>query len=179
MHLPSITGPKMNSSEFKQLVEMSRNMQSLVGRLESKGHHTSKDILDLRSHIVSQLYRLDYSLDAISRSLVVLHDQIGTIAANQEIMKNTVSALVLQKAVVQGMNSQEDLQKTPEMELVELPDSPMQTPVRSTSPDITCSETIGPSKDLSPVPMSPLYGTMEIQEWEKVEELMKNSQMLM
>jgi len=149
-------------------------MQSLVARLESKGHHTSKDISDLRAHIVSIQSRVDISLVAISKSLVVLHDRIESIAQNQETLKNLVSAPLVLKEVRQETNSRGNSPLTPVMECEELPDSPIETPVRFTFPDITCYETIGAYKQHGTGQTSRAGGTGDFLEWEKVEELIKN-----
>jgi len=170
----------MNSKEYEELVKMSRCMQSLVARLASKEHPISKDISDLRRHIVSVQLRTDYSLAAMSRALVVLQDQIGSIAQSLETLKSSVS--VLQKRMEpdqEEMNWHPALLKRPVMEVEELPDSPMNSQERGTSPDITCSETIGLCKHQLIDQGSPVDGIMELQEWEKVEELMKNYETLM
>jgi len=151
-------------------------MQSLVSRLEQRGLHTYRDISDLRGHIVSIQSRIDISLVAISKSLVVLHDRIENIAQSQETLKNLVNAHLEQKEVLPEMNLQGDSQKMPVMESEELPDSQNPTQVRSTSVDITCSETIGPSRLQEIDQELQSDGFMEFLEWEKVEELMNNYQ---
>lgn len=151
-------------------------MQSLVGRLESRGLDTSRDISDLRGHIVSQLSRIDISLDAISRSLVVLHDRIESTARKMETFESSVNSLLKQKEEAPVMNSQGSSGKTPLMDVEELPDTPITTLVRSTSPDITCYETIGLCKHQKEDPIFLSDGYMESQEWENLEELMKHFQ---
>jgi len=168
----------MNTVEFVELVVLSRNMQSLVARLESKELHTSRDISDLRNHIVSQLSRIDISLDAISKSLAVLHDRIESTVAKVETIESSVNSLLPMKAVSKeaplGMNWPGSSSEMPVMVEEELPDSPVRTLVRSTSPDITCSETIGafsnPNLDLA----STSGGFMDSQEWENLDSLMKS-----
>jgi len=169
----------MNSRELGQLVEISRSMQSLVARLENKAHLTSKDISGLREHIVSIQYRVDYSLVAMSKSLGVLHDKIESIVSKQETLMNSVNSLLKQKEADQDeMNWHPALRLMPVMESEELPDSPVQILERGTSPDITCSETIGLCKHQLEDQRSPSDGTGDFLEWEKVDELMKNLETL-
>lgn len=131
-------------SNMSELVRLSRAMQSLVAKLESKEPHTSRDISDLREHIVSQQSRIDISLERISRLLADQQDQIASIAASQVRIENLVIAQQMAK---------EDLPETPSPKLfgMQLPEADMEayvnslirTPERSCSPDITCYETFG------------------------------------
>jgi hypothetical protein len=163
----------MRSNEFDELVKISRNMQSLVMRLENQGLHTSRDTSDLRSHIVSITSRIDFTLDAISRSLTVLHDRIESIAQSQETLRNLVLSQVNQ---CHATNSLQSLPLTPVMVEEALPDSPENIQVRSPSPDINCSETIFASSRPFHVQILESDGSMDNLEWENLDELMKNYQ---
>ena len=127
------------SFEFAQL---SRNMQSLAARLENGELPISRDISDLRGHVVSQLSRIDISLAAISKSLMVLHDRTELIARKVETIESLVSAQVMQMEVVPETPSPVILSSDSERDEPESEPLPMLTPVRGTSPDITCYETI-------------------------------------
>lgn len=164
------------SVELEELRKLSRAMQSLVARLENKELHTSRVISDLRDHIVSQQLRIDISLVAMSRSLVVLHDRIESIAPNLEILKSSVNSLILQVKEQAEMNLPLPLVLTPVMDVEELLDSPRNTQERMPSPDIRCCETFGLCRSLSRDLRAVASGTTGDQEWENLDELMKNYQ---
>lgn len=165
----------MNSQLYAEFVVLSRNMQSLVARLESRELGTCKDISDLRGHIVSQLSRIDISLDAISRSVVVLHDKIETTAAKMENLMSMVSSQKIEHHH-QGKILHVSSQETPPMEEEVLEDSQNPTQEHTTSPDITCLETIGPCKHQLQDPELLWTGCTDCQEWANLEELMSDFQ---
>jgi len=116
-------------------------MQSLVARLESKELHTSKDISSLSEHIACKLSRVDFSLDAISKSLQVLQTEMYTIAQKMETLENL------------GRNPKPEV--PPETNLpagfaqdwspiseTDLENLLKNIPESGTFPDITCYETI-------------------------------------
>lgn len=165
----------MNSQLYAEFVVLSRNMQSLVARLESRELGTCKDISDLRGHIVSQLSRIDISLDAISRSVVVLHDKIENTAAKMENLMSMVNSQKIEHHH-QGKILHVSSCNTPEMEKEELEDSQKQIQAHTTSPDITCSEIIGPCKHQLEDRELLWTGCTECQEWASLDELMKDFQ---
>jgi hypothetical protein len=152
----------------------------LAARLEKEGLLSSKDMYDLRSLFVSSLSRIDLTLAAMSRSLVVVHDRIESTAQKMENMMNMVSALMTQKVQVEEPPQETNLggssQKQPMMEEEELYDTQKSTQEAGTTPDITCYETTGLCKHHQIE--SPLWygGTTVDPEWESLEELMKNYQ---
>lgn len=124
-----------------ELAKISAAMQSLAAKSANKEPDISKDISDLRSHIVSIQSRVDISLDAMSRSLGVLHSRIELIASK---MVTSESLEISHKALMEQFKMRQlepSLQPWTE-EDQEWLNSFMNIPELGTIPDITCSETI-------------------------------------
>lgn len=141
----------MNSNLSAEFVKLSRDMQSLVARLENQAHHTSRDMSSLRSHIVSIQSRVDCSLDVISKTLQVLQTAIFDTAAKMDLLQSMVKDLHKEREVLQEMKSLDDLLPEWNQEELAWMNSLFPIPEHGTIPDITCSETIfqqeGPRND--------------------------------
>jgi len=145
-------------------------MQSLVARLENQGHHTSRDMSSLRSHIVSIQSRIDCSLDVISKTLQVLQTVILDTAQKMDLLQNTVKDLLKEKEVLQGMRSLDD--SLPEWSSEEMAwmNSLFPIPEHGTIPDTTCYETIFPQEDPRNDPISTSGGFGANQGWGSQEK---------
>jgi len=110
-------------------------------KLENDEEPISRDILDLRNHIVSVQSRVDISLVAMSKSLAVQATAISDIAVKMENIENLVKDQ-LQWARTE-MNLPDPLQ-TPLLskEEMEWMNGLLETQEPGISPDITCYEII-------------------------------------
>jgi len=144
-------------------VKQREDMLSLEKRLESRVLAISKDMLSLRSHIVSQLSRIDISLAAISRSQQAMLDLISDIARKMESSENLAKSQSQQLTNLET-NLLKDSEIAWSKEDTELLDSLMKTPEHGTFQDITCSETFGLYNDPLKDPIFQYGGFVDLLE---------------
>jgi len=128
----------------------------------------SKDTSRYEDGVLSIMYQVSSHLGHISRGQQVLLDKIEDIAAKMETLKKEVKSMKENQDMIK-MNKPDSSWLPSNKELEEFLSSPMQSPERGFSMDLTCSEMpfpiIPPLNDLS----SAFGGYGELQEWEKVE----------
>jgi len=128
----------------------------------------SKDTSRYEDGVLSIMFSVSSHLGAISRGQQVLLDRIEDIAAKVEILSKEVNYLKKGKES-QEMNLEKSSWLPSDKEIEAWLNSPIKSPERGVSPDITCSETLWPSC----LPSSDLTfrydGFMDPQEWEKVD----------
>lgn len=148
-----------------------------VGDLEL---HTSKDSSFSEIGLFSAMRRIDLTLDAMSRSLKVLHDRTELIVQNQVVLGNMVSALQVDhhpvsQPVTTNVHVNSFSPWSPGTEA--LLDSLMNIQEDSSSLDITCYETMDACNSPLRGPIYKSTGTMENPVRVSPERPMKKCQM--
>lgn len=165
---PSNLGPKKKPS-IGSSVERPVNLEPL----------TSRDTFPFVKEGVPFMYQVSLHLERISRGQQVLLDRIEDIAASLETLKKEVKSMKEERREPTKMNSEDRSWLPSNKEIEEFLNSPMQSPERGFSMDLTCSETpfptFPPLNDLT----SAFGGFGDLQEWEKVDWPMPLSQMPM
>ncbi len=154
----------MNTNQSNEQLNLIAHMVSLEKKLESLELLTSKGTVSSDNGVFSVTRRIDLTLDAMSRSLRVLHDTTEATARKVEMLGNLVHALILevrQDRLNQEMNWEGHFPDVWSPAMQDWVSSLMLTPERGTSPDITCSETINFSAVPSRGPPSTSDGSME------------------
>jgi len=168
-----------NSPMLSPLSRVIAATESLAEKLEKVELHTCKDSVSLRNVVPSSLRRIDLTLDAIWKSLMVLHNRTEFIAQKVEILQRQVLAL-------QPPLPEEEPPLSPETTLpsnfvtVSSDDEPewlnslMLTPEHGITTDILCSETPfqSPHRFIGQSSMS--NGFMDPQELASLDELMNS-----
>lgn len=148
-----------NMNVSSEILKLTATIALLAKKLESQEHLISRDLLCLRENIASKQLRIDISLDAISKSLGVLHQRIESTVERMETIMSLVNVPVGGPGGIS-----KDLPDNPEMLLPEdllrpwnederaWLNSIWNDPVPTSSIDLSCSETISamppPSSDL-------------------------------
>lgn len=158
----------MSTPTSEVLLKLTAAMQLLAERLETQEHLISRDMFSFTSGLNSKLARIDLTLDAISKCLMVLHDKIEHIVVKEEITGNTetvqsppVPAPAVPIIDLTETNSPPSLFQPWTEEDKDWLDSLMNSPEHTTSVDINCYETVlGTPKRLRD-PILKYGGTME------------------
>jgi len=137
----------------------------------------SRDISDLRQELVSLLLNSSSHQAATWKLLGVLLDRIDSIASKMDALQKEVTSLKTTVAAAEVVRpifppeiwSARDLE-TPLMTAEEMAyfDSLLNIPATTSSPDLTCYETIAPSAQQSTDQASTSGGSMVPPEWAKV-----------
>lgn len=160
-------GPKKKPSTGSS-VERPVNLEPLI----------SKDTSRYEDGVLSLMYQVSSHLGHISRGQQVLLDKIEDIAAKMETLKKEVKSMKEERKATR-MNKPENSWLPSNKEIEEFLSSPMQSPERGYSMDLTCSEMPYPIIPPSNDPTLTFNGIGELQEWEKVDWPMPLSQMHM
>jgi len=160
-------GPKKKPSTGSS-VERPVNLEPLI----------SKDTSRYEDGVLSLMFQVSSHLGRISRGQQEMLDRIEDIAAKMETLKKEVKSMKEERKATK-MNKPETSWLPSNKEIEEFLNSPIQSPERGFSMDLTCSEmpfpTIQPLNDLT----SMFDGFGGLQEWEKVDWPMPHSQMPM
>lgn len=108
---------------------------------------TSRDTASFPDAVISAMFGISLALGSISKSQEVLLDKIDCIAQKLETLQNQVHYLVAQRENLE-MNLPENSNLPSEQELEAWLASPSPTRAVGISLDITCSETLWPSRNL-------------------------------
>jgi len=136
-----------------------------------------KDTSRYEDGVLSLMFQVSSHLGHISRGQQVLLDRIEDIAAKMETLSKEVK---LMKGEPEGikMKSPDRSWLPSNSEIEEWLTSPIPSPERGSLTDLTCSETPFSFTPLLNELTSPFDGSMDLQEWEKVDWLMPRYQEL-
>jgi len=161
-------GPKKKPSTGSS-VERPVNLEPLI----------CKDTSRYEDGVLSLMFQVSSHLGHISRGQQVLLDRIEDIAAKMETLKKEVKSMKAERTQATKMNKPDSSWLPSNKEIEEFLNSPIPSPERGFSMDLTCSETpfqtTQPLNDLT----SMFDGFGDLQEWEKVDWPMPHSQMPM
>jgi len=165
---PSNLGPKKKPS-IGSSVERPVNLEPLI----------SKDTSRYEDGVLSLMYQVSSHLGAISRGQQVLLDRIEDIAAKMETLKKEVKSMKAEGSRQIKTNKPESSWLPSDKEIEEFLNSPIPSPERGSSMDLTCSEM--PFSSMTPLsdPTLMFGGFGDLLEWEKVDWPIPHSQMPM
>lgn len=161
----------------------SKNMEAmelLARKLDLMEHRISKVMSSGSQGLPSRLASIDVGIDAIWKSLRVLHDKIEIIAQKVETLSKSELVPILEPQGVVPPPCPE-MNCTLNTEVISSDDEPdwfnslIHTQDVSDFPDITCSETPFLFQNLLNDPASPSNGFTDFQEWANHDMLTRNS----
>jgi len=154
---PSNLGPKKKPS-IGSSVERPVNLEPLI----------SKDTSRYEDGVLSLMYQVSSHLGHISRGQQVLLDRIEDIAAKMETLKKEVKSMKVNQEWTK-MNKPDSSWLPSNKEIEEFLSSPIPSPERGFSMDLTCSEM--PFQSMEPLidPTSMFDGFGDLPEWVKVD----------
>lgn len=155
---PSNLGPKKRPSTGSS-VERPVNLEPLI----------SKDTSRYEDGVLSLMFQVSSHLGRISRGQQVLLDRIEDIAAKMETLKKEVKSMKEEEKQKTKMNKPGSSWLPSNKEIEEFLNSPIQSPERGYSMDLTCSEMPYPSMQPLNDPTSMFDGFGDLPEWVKVD----------
>jgi len=155
---PSNLGPKKKPNTGLS-VERPVNLEPLI----------SKDTSRYEDGVLSLMFQVSSHLGAISRGQQVLLDKIEDIAAKMETLKKEVKSMKEEQNKQTKTNKPDCSWLPSDKEIEAFLNSPMQSPERGFSMDLTCSEMPFPTIPPLNVLSSAFGGYGDLQEWEKVD----------
>jgi len=164
---PSKLGPNKKPSTGSS-VERPVNLEPLI----------SKDTSHYEDGVLSLMYQVSSHLGAISRGQQVLLDRIEDIAAKMETLKKEVKSMKARPREIK-IPQPETSWLPSNKEIEEFLNSPIQSPERTSSMDLTCLETLFPLSQPSIDPTLMFDGFGEDPEWVRVDWRTQPSQMHM